>query len=307
MENKCLEKTLKGIVNDNNLLKIGEVRFTMESNGKIIIGTTSTAVVTILTPGVTFTNPGLEGETTQTVTSAGARLISVSGNCTVSVLNKYDLIRLDESSVVNTVSCDITQLEYCDKLTNIVFTGTNTRGCIDIIKNMTKLNQVKLTPQNYTITGNLDNIPNAPDLWGLYITDSSLTGNISNLSKLPALTDLNLRSSNIGGNVSVFSSLTDIRDIILYGCDGGITGSISAFANHSALRTLDLEGSLITVSGNLGEIVNTPALKTLSLPSTVLYTAADASAADTLLQGNGGTLQPGGHYFKGGTLVESYS
>jgi len=60
------------------------------------------------------------------------------------------------------------------------------------------------------------------------------------------------------------------------------------------------------VTGNFGQLVNVPALKGLWVPSTVTYTSADAARIDTLLQSNGAPIRPDGHYFSGGTLVESY-
>lgn len=298
----CLVTQLKGVVQDDNLFKIGEIRYSCAAGGSILIGTTSEAVVTILTPGVTFTNSGFVGETTQTVTSAGARTVSVSGDCIVSINNKYNLTRLKETST-DSVSCDVNQVEYSNNIKSIRLTGANSIGDIKAFKNMSAIEELIVVSGK--LVGNIDNLPNSTALWDLELQYSNISGSISNLSRLSSLTDLNLSSTKVTGNVSVFENLQNIRHIFIR--DTAVSGSISAFANHSNLRTLNLEGSAITVSGTLGElIVNTPALKSLTLPSGVLYTAADAAAADTLLQGNGGTLQPSGHYFSGGTLVDSY-
>ena len=168
---------------------------------------------------------------------------------------------------------------------------------------MASLLSVYMVSDGIGIYGNIADFPISTSLYGLTINGAiNLSGDLSFVSGLSGLVDINIYGSSITGNISAFNSLVNLRDI-----DLGrtlVNGSISVFAGKSTLRNLQLIGCDIT--GNLGQLINVPALKDATFPDSIYYTSEDAERIDAIMLSNGGTQKPNGHYFYGGTEVDSY-
>lgn len=312
--NNCL--VFQGISEINNpyAREIGEMRIKIiRANGSISAKSAAASgnKLKILTPGVTFTNSGHSGETEQTVSNAGERVCTVSAPCEIAIYDKYNLAVLKDNSYY--LEMDINELSYANNMTSIILRGesssTDSVGDISVLGTMTKLTDVFINSRH--ITGDLQDLPEAPNLWGLRFSTqtgdayANITGDIANVAnKFGALVDVCLTGTDVYGSIESFSGkiTSTLRDVFL--ANTQVSGQISGFANHSALRQLQLGNTNVT--GNFGQLVNVPALKGLWVPDTVTYTSADAARIDALLQSNGATIRPDGHYFAGGTLVENY-
>lgn len=313
--NNCL--VLQGIseINNSYAREAGEIRVRIVNpNGggvTLLSASPNGTKVKILTPGVTFTNQSHVGDTEQTVSNQGARNCTVNGACEIAIYDKYNVARLEDSSYY--LEMDINELDFANNMTALILKSdsalTDSVGDIEVLKGMTLLTNVFITCKN--VTGDIANLPEASGLWELaFASDNgsrhaNIYGDIANIpNKLPAIVDVKIAGTKVSGSVESFSGKSqNLRDVFLSYCKS-ISGQISGFANHSALRSLQIYGSGVT--GNLGQLVNVPALKGLWLPDAVTYTAADAARIDALLQSNGATVRPDGHYFAGGTLVENY-
>lgn len=312
--NNCL--VFQGISEINNPYArvIGEMRIKIVAAGGGVVASSAAASgnkLKILTPGVTFTNSGFVGETEQTVSNAGSRNCTVSAPCEIAIYDKYNLAVLMDSSFY--LEMDINELSYANNMKSITIKGdsslTDSVGDISVLSMMTKLTDVSISSKY--VTGDLQNLPEAPSLWALKFssetgsTHANITGDIANVvNKFGALIDVYLVRTDVYGSIESFSGkvTSTLRDVYLSNTQ--VSGQISGFANHSALRQLQLGSTNVT--GNFGQLVNVPALKGLWVPVTVTYTSADAARIDSLLQSNGATIRPDGHYFAGGTLVENY-
>lgn len=312
--NNCL--VFQGISKINNpyAREIGEVRVKIVSaNGGVIAKSAAASgnKLKILTSGVTFTNSGHSGETEQTVSDAGQRACTVSAPCEIAIYDKYNLALLQDASYY--LEMDINELSYANNMTSIRIVDdsslTDSIGDISVLSTMTKLTDVYITSKH--VTGDLQDLPEAPNLWGLQFSNiagtmhANITGDIANIAnKLSALVDVYLGGTDVYGSIESFSGkiTSTLRDVYLSNTQ--VSGQLSGFANHSALRNLQLGNTNVT--GNFGQLVNVPALKSLWVPDTITYTSADAARIDALLQSNGATIRPDGHYFAGGTLVENY-
>ena len=312
--NNCL--VFQGISEINNpyAREIGEMRIKIVSAGGGVTAKSaanSGNKLKILTPGVTFTNSGFVGETEQTVSNAGERNCTVSAPCEIAIYDKYNLAVLRDSSYY--LEMDINELSYANNMTSILIKDdsslTDSIGDINVLHTMTKLTDVSIYSKH--VTGDLQNLPEAPNLWGLKFSNAdgarhaNITGDIANVAnKFGALVDVYLVGTDVYGSIESFSGkyIDTLRDVLL--ANTQVSGQISGFANHSALRQLQLGNTNVT--GNFGQLVNVPALAGLWVPSTVTYTSADATRIDALLESNGATIRPDGHYFAGGTLVENY-
>lgn len=312
--NNCL--VFQGISEINNpyAREIGEMHVKIVSAGGGVIAQSAAASgnkLKILTPGVTFTNSGFVGETEQTVSNAGERACTVSAPCEIAIYDKYNLSVLRDYSFY--LEMDINEFSYANNMTSIRIiddsTLTDSVGDISVLGTMTKLTNVLIDSKH--VTGDLQNLPIAPDLWGLRFSTetgsmhANITGDIVNVAnKFSTLVDVYLSGTDVYGSIESFSGkiTSTLRDVVLSNTQ--ISGQLSGFANHSALRSLQL--GITNITGNFGQLVNVPALKGLWVPDTVKYTSADAERIDALLQSNGATIRPDGHYFAGGTLVENY-
>lgn len=312
--NNCL--VFQGISEINNpyAREIGEMRIKIVSAGGGVVAKSAAASgnkLKILTSGVTFTNSGFVGETEQNVSNTGERTCTVSAPCEIAIYDKYNLEVLKDPSFY--LEMDINELSYANNLKSILIKDdsslTDSIGDISVLSTMTKLTEVSIFSKH--ITGDIQNLPEAPYLWGLKFSTengamhANITGDIANIAnKLSALVDVYLGGTDVYGSIESFSGkiTSTLRDVLLSNTQ--VSGQLSGFANHSALRQLQLGNTNVT--GNFGQLVNVPALKGLWVPDAVTYTSADAERIDALLQSNGATIRPDGHYFAGGTLVENY-
>lgn len=305
MEN-CLVTKLKSVVDNDNLRKLGELRFKMAQSGAFTVTAVSddSFKLVILTPGVTFTAPSLAaGTTEQTVPATASRNFSVSGACELAIYNKYAL-RIFTSDYYAYLNFD--ELTGTENIQQLRFGAYQNLSKGDVIKSINKNTGItSLMVKSTNTYGDLKDLVESSTLYNIELT-GDISGDIANLSRLSHLADLKLQSKpRLYGNVSVFENISDIRDISFLNSPG-IVGSISSFANHSSLRNPQLYGTGIT--GTLGELlVGTPALKNAYLPVGVKWTDADAAIADERMQANGGSITSIGHYFGGGTHVDSYS
>ena len=173
---KCLITKLDGIVNNNSILKMGEMRIKVNkitsptsSSQKIKIGLTNNANISIIGNGF-FTDETLTNNLgTQKTVSSRENLYLSNGDYEISISDKYSL-------------------EYLETFTS---NETNKTVNIEDVKFSKSCTSIRL--QNST----------------------SVSGDISALSNLTALTSLNLGSTSVSGDISALSNLTALKDSVL--------------------------------------------------------------------------------------------
>lgn len=312
--NKSFVISLPSAIDNPDLLKLGELRFTVESGGYVSVKNAQNFTEKILTPGVTYSSGSSAGQSSFDGDAGTTYAPTVSGNCEISLIPKYGLERFFGVGPTQSGRCglNLSDIKYCVNMKELSVGGA-IYGDIANLKRMTKLEYLAIVDKN--IYGDLSDLVESDQLKALVLSSASaswkipaITGDISNLSKVKqSLVVLQLPLiRTINGDISVFSGdFSNIRDVDLEQCTG-IIGDIGSFANHSNLQNLKMY--MTGASGRLGDLlVGTPALKYASFPPTVEFTAADAAIADARMSANGGSMTSYGHYFAGGTLVESYS
>lgn len=223
------------IINNDNLLKLGQLKFqfTNAGNGSLQID------------GTTFS----DGTTTK----------SISDGTTAIIENKYELTSLRCKSVPGnkgfaTTTLTLKDLKFSTKLTNIYYPGDAYLGDES--------------------ERSLSNLKDLVDLYGLNLQDLSHTkdviGDISFISNLKNLVTLNLTGNiHVSGDISSLANITILREIYLEGTN--VSGDISSLANLINLTSLKLGGT--NVSGDISNIVtNLTKLNVLTIPSTVIIT-----------------------------------
>ena len=302
MSNECIVLKLKSSVS-GNLRKAGEARFYTRASA-FYYKNREASVLKILTPGVTFQNTGYVGATEQAVPANTSRNINVSGNCDIQILTRYSLVDLYGGYL----AVDLDELTFCDSLEILECLWPSSSGTIENFESNTVIKSLKAEGE---VAGDLSHLFTSSACYTFSTsfgqdTHSNITGDISNFSKIPNVVNLFHRNAvGLYGNVSVFNGgFSSLRDVDLSGCPN-ITGDISAFANH-ALQHLYLGNT--GVIGHLVDVVTgNSALAYVWASAGVQYTDADAAIVDDLLASNGATIRPDGHYFAGGTRVDSYT
>ena len=245
MEKNCLVTKYKATVNDNSLLKVGEMFIdiieqkspTNQSNRLYLnTGNTSDLVVEVENgeANITLDENMVSGWTNKITLSksvtAPAPIFVRNGNYRVKVLSKYNLTevgRYTNSITQRAISVDVKYLKYSPNLVNLL---VGLSGDLANISGCTKLNRII----------NLGISPN-------------LTGSLSDLSPLTALTTLDLTgSSHITGSLSDLSPLTALTNLKMTG-SSHITGSLSDLAPLTALTSLALVNA-INITGNIKDI-----------------------------------------------------
>lgn len=229
MANNCLLTKLKSVVQNDNLVKLGEMSLTVKSvdsptteqSGVRFI--TGAGAITLTAPGLYLATSfeGLTNEPKSTITIPANTTQSIyfaNGNYKVSLSNKYALVTLESLSStahIGIISWDITEVIY----------------------NNTKNFDMNCNKDCY---GNISNI-NANSLFGFrqFRTDNApITGDIAGFSNSTNCTIIELANcEEIKGDIKSLGSLININSLLLRLT--GVTGTIEEFvaAQVAAGRT----------------------------------------------------------------------
>ena len=219
MEKNCLVTKYKATVNDNSLLKVGEMFIdiieqespTNQSNRLYLnTGNTSDLVVEVEdgAANLTLDENMVSGWTNKITLSksvtAPAPIFVRNGNYRLKVLSKYNLTevgRYTNSITQRAISVDVKYLKYSPNLVNLL---VGLSGDLANISGCTKLNMIDNSGTSPNLTGSLSDLAPLTALTYLKLTNATnITGNLSDLAPLTALTTMGLRScSNITGTIN---------------------------------------------------------------------------------------------------------
>lgn len=241
---KCLVTKLSGVVDNNSLLKVGEIRFMVKDvstptneTQKLDITFSTNSSLKIIGDGY-FTDSTLNQNLGKSKdVQAGTNTIYVSnGSFTLIAENKY---KIESISMGSAYSVSIDDLKWSN-LYNITANYTNTEGSISSLKDITRLQSIDLS---YTkVVGDIANLSKLTNAKILSFICDGVTGNLSSLQNLRNLTSLMLK--NISGDVSSLNGNENITDIRLYNCN--ITGDIASLSPK--LSFMDFGGSTTNLS-----------------------------------------------------------
>ena len=239
---KCLITKLKGVVEDTSFMKLGELRFKVHADSSKVLYIAPKAgtsiVLTIIDGNATFGSGAIQETISATTT------IKVTGDCTISVDNKYNLADFRAQSGFQ-VDMDIEQLEYSHDLTRFqnVGYGLAIHG---------KFSKLPSSLTSLICYGSKDleiddvNLPNLTTL-NLNYGDSYMTAS-EFMAKLPSITEFYLYGSAnapvVKGSIDGFANLqssfyTQVQNI-RFGNLYLISGDIAAFSKFTNLATLHL-------------------------------------------------------------------
>ena len=292
--NKCLVTKLAGTVNNDSLLKIGELRLsvsTVDSPSKNSQGMYITAnqkVNLTITGNGYFTNETLsenKGKTLAIRENTQTLFYVSNSNVRISLDNKYALTSLfsyASSMGVNSkfnVSFDISSLIYSKNLATLKLPNTQVYGNISSLANLTGLTELKLP--NTQLSGDISSLSNITGLVSLELSNTQINGNISALAKMTNLTSLILVNTQVYGNISYLSNATGLTTLNV----PNIQTDLSVVAKFRNLRSCTLKNG--SCSGDLSKLANS--LYFISFKdstASITWTARDASANIIAIEGS---------------------
>lgn len=261
---KCLVTKLKGVIDNAELLKIGEMRIKVgkapshpnDAQG-IKVGFNTPTVLEIVGDGY-FTNKEMSLNNGKKITvnpQFEGQLVYVSQACTVSISNKYALNLLyswekGTDPYNEDVVFDIADIAFSNMLESLSVCFTNVYGDIAAVKKMKNLKIVDF--RNSLVYGDIANLKDLVGLTSAAFEGERITGDISSLNNCLKLSSLHISKSSITGDIA---SLKGIKNLVSL----GVINS-SAFGDITALNLSKIAGRIMSVygsdgfSGNLGKI-----------------------------------------------------
>ena len=216
---KCLVTKLNGSVDNNELLRIGEMRIKVESVESPTKDTQGFGVAFAEPTTVEIVGDGYFTDNTLTENKGKSMVVSslqgviVSQATTVAIINKYKLLSLHvfipsgnpygENKVLN-----LEDLKYSTPLTSL---------------NLSRMQ----------VSGDIANLKSLTSLTVLYLRFTQVSGDIANLKNLTALTSLNISSTKVSGDIAniYFAIRGTTKTFNIAYCDN-LSGDLASIPNN---------------------------------------------------------------------------
>lgn len=230
---KCLVTKLAGAVTDNNnLLRLGEMRIKV---GKVSdptsvsqcfgINVTQDTKLEIIGDGY-FTDSSLAEdkgkELTITSFSSPSRQTKVyysNSDIEIAVLGKYDISNfMLAKEFSGNLSFDVENLKYSKSLVYIGGFKSQIYGDIINFKDLTNLSVLSL--DNTQVYGDIANISKLTNLSTLKLRNTQVYGDISNFANLTNISIFGLEKTKVHGDISVFKNFTNLLQVSFKGVSG---------------------------------------------------------------------------------------
>ena len=255
---KCLVTKLKGSVDNNELLRIGEMRIKVESVDSQTKDTqgfgvafTEPTTVEIVGDGY-FTDNNLTENKGKSMVVPSLQGVIVSQATTVAIRNKYKLLQLNAfipsgSPYGKNKVLNIDDLKYSTSLSSLNLTNMQASGDIASLKSLTSLSTLVL---RFTqVSGDISNLQNLTALTSLDVSSTNISGDIANLKNLTALTSLILSATKVEGDIANLKNLTALTNLDI--ARTNISGDIANLQNLTALNKLYINNTQLS-----GDITN---------------------------------------------------
>ena len=251
---KCLITKLTGSVQNDSLMKIGEMRINVvkvevptSTTQKITLTFNKNAVVSIVGNGY-FTDSSLAQNRGKSVsfTAFEQKDIYVSNeDFWISIADKYSLTYIRMGS--NMYISDIADLKYSNGLERLFLTK-DCGGELSALNNKTNL--ITLYCNNSAVTGDLSSLSNLNKLQNLYCNNSAVTGDLSSLSNLTELVEIIAQDTDVKGDLS---SLTKMSKLLTLHFANSVGGNINLLQSNvlQQLWAGNLTGDLAKASSRL--------------------------------------------------------
>ena len=268
---QCLVTKLKGKVNDSSLLKLGEMRLSINKD-ITPKGVTRSLLVTFKESTVLealdghFTDIGLSnnlGKTSNYLANE-SKLFTVSNeDCTIS-LNKYLLQSISRNDYIEKMqlNLDIADFKYSLLTAINLPNAVNVNGDISALSNLTELTLIDLN--NSQVSGDIAALGKLSKVANVNLTNTQVSGDIAALKNLTLLPDVKLALTQVSGDISALSNLTELSQIALSSTQ--VRGDIAALGKLSKVATISIPNT--QVSGDISALSNLTKLQEINFYET---------------------------------------
>lgn len=229
MENNCLVTKLKANVNDNSLLKIGEMFIDIieqesptNQTNRLYLNTSNTSDLVIevengeanLTLDENMASGWTNKITLPKSVSAPAPVYVRNGNYRVKVSSKYDLTEVGRWTSNSNQTAIVVKTDYLKYSKNMITIDAVLNGKMDDIASLTKIRVLLIRPESNINEGNLYSLRNMTEMVNLALS-TNITGDISSLSNMTKLQYLSLKNLDHTGDISSFSNMTKLSQVYI--------------------------------------------------------------------------------------------
>lgn len=247
---KCLVTKLKGSASNNELLKLGEIRFSFtaidsptKNNLSVNIKFKKDSKMFVDGNGY-FTDSNLSannGQEVQFEAGISKTIYVANKNCNISILGKYDIQTL---SCTGKIAIPLEGLSFSPELSSLITYDSLCYGDISFVKNLTKLDYLDCH-NNRKIYGDISAFAGHKTETVINFYDTNLSGNIESLNEMPNLREIHLHGTQVGGNIDNLAGLPELKVFRVYNTHV-LEGNIASMAKFTKLETLDIGNNKVT-------------------------------------------------------------
>lgn len=286
---KCLVTKLNAVVDNDNILRLGEARIKIAvdktpSNQYLGISVSRDTDLEIIGDSY-FTDSSLSvnlGKSKKVKPSDGMQKVYFNNAVAeIGIRNKYNI--RDIILVGKSKSMDLASFAYTKSLNTVNSEYTGMYGDISVFKNLS-ISQIYLSGNK--IYGDIASLKNTTSLTRININDAKdVYGDLSNLSGLTNLTWLYFNHSGLTGSIDSLKALTKLTSVNLENTNAQFTGNIESLSGMSALSNFTCNNSALT-----GDLAKIPASCTLvnfaNANSTFTWSTRPAGVKILTIQGS---------------------
>lgn len=279
--NDCFITTLNGVVDNPNLVKVGEIRIHVKANSAASANSQELYLASLGTIqvraegggyfGTAYATVDSEHLTNLTITSSQRKIFVANMDFDLVITNKYAIDRFQTQTTKSSISVDLNDLAYSDvKLLRVV--SDDSFGDISFLKHSSILQEAYIEANDaiygdiaafagkttltrisvygsQRIVGNLSSIAGCSALTTFQVQNTGVIGNVSSIPSTVA--SLNIQNTGISGNLNGLPK----NAITVYAKNSLVSGSISGMTGYSKLSRIEfpagVTGELETFAQNL--------------------------------------------------------
>lgn len=283
---KCLVTKLQGVVNNPNLLKIGEMPIYVKSSEsanaeeyKLSIKMQKDTTIKIVGDGY-FTDASLSannGKEQKILANTTTDLYFSNGDYKAVISDKYNILNfsLSEVSKKNYISVNLDDFKFSADLSTLILNNSESFGNIESLNNKSKL--INLLLLNTNLRGNANGLDTS-SLSILILQSDNIEYDISNLKNTTKLTRVGFYNTTIqSGNISSLANNTGMKNIGNLG--KGLSGDISVLSIFKLLNQKEIRNYSNNITGDIGKI-----------PDQITYFLSEVSQVYTYSKGSRTTI-----------------
>ena len=246
---KCLVTRLKGVVSDESLLKMGEMRFDVDTASSYLnISISGNGVMVSSISGENLFSDKSDGSNkTSSFTVSDSKVskyIFAESKKEISIENKYNLnsLYINSADQKGKLGINLEDLKFCSTLTSLEILRTRGNFDISFLSGLTSLSVLNFYLSD--AIGDISSLKDLTKLTGVTLGDTNVHGDISALSASKSLITVSVGSTDISGALESLNGLTLLRQLTVYGTS--VTCDLDKLNNVPSLKILNMAAREVT-------------------------------------------------------------